>query len=96
MTHSFLLIGEHNVAMEGLHHKECLTEGTRAFPQYLVWLHGDDGAQGKDEGVDILHVQVVGCHGVRDRVVGKTLDGSTRTSIVCVCTNIWMYGHSLS
>ena len=56
--------------MEGLHHEQGLAEGARAFPQDLVRLHGDDGTEGKDEGVDVLHVQVVGRHGVRDRVVG--------------------------
>ena len=73
MTHSFLFVGEYDVSMEGLYHEQCLTESPRALPQYLVWLHGDDGAKGKDERVDVLHVEVVGCHGVRHGVIGQTL-----------------------
>ena len=34
----------------------------------LVRGHGDDGGQGEDEGVDVGHVEVVGCDGVGDRV----------------------------
>lgn len=30
----------------------------------LVGLHGDDGAQGEDEGVNVLHVEVIRGHGV--------------------------------
>ena len=73
MTHSLLLVGEHDVSMEGLYHEQCLAERPRALPQYLVWLHRDDGAQGKDERVDILHVEVVGGYGVRYRVISHTL-----------------------
>ena len=32
------------------------------FLRDLVRLHRDDGAQGKDEGMDVLHVEVVGSH----------------------------------
>ena len=59
--------------MEGLHHEQCLTESAGALPQHLVRFHGDDGAQGEDERVDVLHVQVVGCHGIGDGVIGQPL-----------------------
>lgn len=36
----------------------------------LIGLHGDDGAQSEDEGVDIFHVQVIRGHGVWHRVSG--------------------------
>lgn len=36
----------------------------------LIGLHGDDGAQSKDEGVNVLHVQVICGHGIRHRVGG--------------------------
>jgi len=40
---------------------------------YLIRLHGDDGAEGVAEGMDVLHVEVVGGDGVRDGVVGQVL-----------------------
>ena len=36
----------------------------------LIGLHGDDGAQGEDEGVNIFHVEVICGHSVRHRVGG--------------------------
>ena len=41
---------------------------------HLIWLHWDNSTQGKDEWVDILHVQIIGCYGIRDGVVGKDLE----------------------
>ena len=61
-THTLLLVGKDNAAMEGLDHEERLTQSATPLPQDLVRLHRDDGAQGKDEGMDVLHVEVVGSH----------------------------------
>lgn len=36
----------------------------------LIGFHGDDGAQGEDEGVNIFHVQVICGHGVGHGVSG--------------------------
>lgn len=36
----------------------------------LIRLHGDDGAQSEDEGVNIFHVQVICGHGIWHRVGG--------------------------
>ena len=72
-THSLLFVGEDNVSMECLHHEQRLTQCARSLPQDLVWLHGDDRAKGKDERVNVLHVEVEGCHGVGYRVIGQTL-----------------------
>lgn len=58
-THSLLLIGEYDISMEGLDHEQCLTERARPLTQHLVRLHGDDSAKGKDERVDVLHIEVV-------------------------------------
>ena len=72
-TYRLLLVWEDNVPMESLNHEQCLAQRSRPFPQDLIRLHGDDGTQGKDERVDILHVEVVGCHSVRHRIVGEAL-----------------------
>ena len=72
-THRLLLVWKDNIAMESLHHEQCLAQRSRSFPQDLIRLHGYDGTEGKDEGVDILHVEVVGCHGIGDGIVGEAL-----------------------
>ncbi len=59
--------------MEGLHHEQCLTQRAGALSQNLVWLHGDDGAEGKDERVNVLHVEIVGGYSVGYGVVGQAL-----------------------
>lgn len=51
-----------------LHHQQQLTECPRAFPKDFIRGHGDNGAEGEDEGVDVGHVQVVSGDRVRDRV----------------------------
>ena len=72
-THRLLFVGEDDIAMKSLHHEQCLTESPRPLPEYLVRLHGNDRAESKDERVDILHVKVVGCHGIGYRVIGQPL-----------------------
>ena len=73
ITHSLLFIREYDVAMECLYHEQGLAERPRSLPQHLIRLHGDDGTEGKDERVDVLHVEVVRCHGIGHRVIGQTL-----------------------
>ena len=71
--------------MKRLDHEQRLTQCPRPLPQHL---HGDDGTEGKDEGMDVLHVEVVGCHGIRDRVVGQTLVRKE----VYTCRGSWQKG----
>ena len=59
--------------MKGLHHEQGLTQRSASLPQHLIWFHGNDGAQCKDERMDILHIQIVGGDCVRYRVVGEAL-----------------------
>ena len=54
-----------SIITTGKLHIACTQEPTL----YLIWFQGDDGAQSKDKRMDILHVQVVGSHGVGNRVV---------------------------
>ena len=68
-THRFLFVGVDDVAMESLYHQQSLAERPGALPEHLVRLHGDDGAQSKYERMDVLHVEIVGGHRVRYRVV---------------------------
>ena len=63
-----LLVRADDVGVVCLDHQQRLAERPRALAQHLVWRHGDDGAEGEDEAVHVLHVQVVGRHRVRDRV----------------------------
>ncbi len=37
---------------------------------YLIRFHGNDGAEGVAEGMDVLHVEVVRGNGVGHRVIG--------------------------
>jgi len=75
------LVLYHNFApaIPYLNTEQCLAESTRSFAEDFVWLHGDDGAEGVGEGVDVLHVQVVRRHGVGDRVVGEFLNTKLST-----------------
>ena len=63
-TNSFLFVGKDNVSMVGLYHQKGLAQCTRPFAQDLVRFHWDDSTQGKYEGMDILHVQVVCGHSI--------------------------------
>ena len=63
--------------MECLYHEQRLTECPRPLPQDLVRLHWDDRAKGKDERVNVLHIEVVGRHGIGYRVIGQTLRRSS-------------------
>mmetsp|Transcript_45059 Transcript_45059/g.73440 ORF Transcript_45059/g.73440 Transcript_45059/m.73440 type:complete len:1173 (-) Transcript_45059:33-3551(-) len=63
-----LFVGEDDVLLVRLHHQQRLAARARPLPQHLIRRHGDDGAQGEDERVDVLHVQIVRGHGVGDRV----------------------------
>ena len=47
--------------------------GSVETSSYLVGFHWNDCAEGVAEGVDVLHVEVVGGDGVGDRVVGQVL-----------------------
>lgn len=45
--------------------KKTLLNLLQSTPQTnLIGLHGDDGTQSEDEGVDIFHVQVICGHGI--------------------------------
>lgn len=59
--------------MECLDHKKCLTECACPLPQDLVRFHRDDGTEGKYEGMDVLHVEIVRGHGVRHGVISHAL-----------------------
>ena len=76
--------------MEGLHHEEGLAECPRSLPQHLVWLHRDDRAKGKDERMNVLHVEVVGCHGVGHRVISQPL-GKINVQEYYTCMYMYMY-----
>lgn len=40
---------------------------------YFVRFHRNNSAEGEDEGMHVLHVEVVGGYGIRHRVVGQHL-----------------------
>lgn len=93
--HRLLLVREDDVPMEGLYHQQRLTECSRALAQHLVWFHGDDGAESKDERVNVLHVQVVCSHCVRHRVIGQALRRGRRPSYTSTmsgqATYLWIF-----
>ena len=72
-TYSLLFVWKDNVSMKGLDHEQSLTECAWALPQNLIWLHRDDSAEGKDERMNVFHIEVVSGHSIRHRVVRESL-----------------------
>jgi hypothetical protein len=70
---SNLLIGHDNVGVVRCVHQQRLAKRARALAQHVVRRQWNDGAQSKDERVNILHVQIVGGHCVGHGVVGQLL-----------------------
>lgn len=68
-----LLVREDDIASECLRHQKVLAERARAAPKHLVGVSWDNGAEGKDEVVNHLHVKEIGGYRVRDRVLSKLL-----------------------
>ena len=48
---------------------------------YLVRFHGDDGAEGEDEGMYVLLIEVECGHSIRHRVVGQHLGEQSNTEV---------------
>jgi len=55
------------------HHQQRLTQRPRSLPEHLVRVEGNDVAEREDERMDVGHVEVVGRHSVRDRVLSENL-----------------------
>jgi len=48
---------------------------------HLIRFHGYDGTESKYKGMNILHVEVVGCHGIWHRVISQYLLEDTKKQI---------------
>ena len=68
-----VLVREHNAVLVGLHHEEHFAERSRALSEGVIGAQGQDRAQREDEGMDVFHVEVVGCDGIGNRVLGQGL-----------------------
>ena len=58
---------------------------------YLIRVHGDDGTESKDEWVDVLHVEVIGGHSIRHRVVCQNLYYHRRTCFIILLGALQIY-----
>merc|ERR1719319_221473 len=61
-----LLVRENYVGVESFNAEKSLTQCSRTFSQNLIRLHRNDGAESVAERVDILHVEIVGSHSIRN------------------------------
>lgn len=68
-----LLIRKYDIPLRCRRHEQVLTERARPLPQDLIGIHGNNRTEGKYEVMDVLHVEEVGGHGVRDGVLGEFL-----------------------
>ena len=68
-------VGEHDRrrGVVRLDTEERLAQRAAAFAQHIVGLQRKDSAEREDKRLHVLHVQVVGRHGVRHRVGGHRL-----------------------
>ncbi len=68
-----LLIREDYPAGVGFSHEEVFAESATALPEDLIREHGDDGSKGEDEAVDVLHIEEVSGHCIRNGVLRQSL-----------------------
>ncbi|GIX61373.1 uncharacterized protein BcabD6B2_08080 [Babesia caballi] len=63
-----VLVREEHPVRVGLRHQQALAQRAAPLPQHLLGRQRHDVAQREHEAVDVLHVQIVGRHRVRDAV----------------------------